>query len=207
MRAYNSVKAPFGSRLHRRPPHRFALCLLAALASGLAGCEPGADLPPLPHADQVSGPYRLGPGDRLRIITYGEESLTGTFNVDDSGNVALPLIGAVQADGRTPEQLADDIAQKLRDQHQLANPDVTVSVTKYRPIYILGEVAKPGEYPFEPGMTLLSAVSVAGGFTYRGIQSYASVVRVIGKKAVESRITRQTLIKPGDVITIFERHF
>ncbi|MGD0107136.1 MAG: polysaccharide biosynthesis/export family protein [Rhodopila sp.] len=183
------------------------LCLFAAVASGLAGCAPGNDLPPLPQADQASGRYRLGPGDQLHIIIFGEDQLTGSFTVDDSGGVALPLIGIVSAPGLTPEELASKIAQRLRKQNLLADPNVTVSVTKYRPIYILGEVSKPGEYPFEPGMTLLSAVSVAGGFTYRGIQDYASVVRVIDDKVVESKVTRQTLIRPGDVITVFERHF
>ena len=207
MHTYRFDKASFSSCFRRRPGLHLVLCLFAAMASALGGCAPGAGLPPLPHVDQVSGPYRLGPGDRLRVITFGEEPLSGAFNVDDSGNVPMPLIGIVHADGLTPEQFAGNIARKLRDQQLLANPNVTVSVTKYRPIYILGEVAKPGEYPFEPGMTLLSAVSVAGGFTYRGIQSYASVVRVTDKKATESKINRQTLIKPGDVITIFERHF
>jgi polysaccharide export outer membrane protein len=186
---------------------RIVFYLFAAIAPCLVGCAPGSDLPPLPKADQSSGLYRLGPGDQLRIITFGEDPLTGPFSVDDSGSVAMPLIGVVPADGLTPGELAGEIAQKLRDQHLLADPNVTISVTKYRPIYILGEVAKPGEYPFEPGMTLLSAVSVAGGFTYRGIQNYASVVRITDEKADESKITRQTLIKPGDVITVFERHF
>lgn len=183
------------------------VCLLTALVTGLAGCAPGADLPPLAHADQASGPYRLGPGDQLQIITYDEAPLTGGFTVDDAGDVAMPLIGIIAATGLTPKELGASIAQKLREQRLLANPNVTVAVTKYRPIYILGEVTKPGEYPFEPGMTLLSAISVAGGFTYRGIQNYASVVRMTDDKVVESRITRQALIQPGDVITVFERSF
>jgi polysaccharide export outer membrane protein len=207
MTAGRFANAPFIAHLREQAVLLLAFCLVAAIVTSLAGCSSGSDIPPLPQADQVDGPYRLGAGDKLHIITFGEEQLTGSFDVNDSGGVAMPLIGIIPAQGLTSGELASRIAQKLREQNLLADPNITVSVTKYRPIYILGEVAKPGEYPFEPGMTLLSAVSVAGGFTYRGIQSYASVVRVTGNDAVESKITRQTLIKPGDVITIFERYF
>jgi polysaccharide export outer membrane protein len=80
-------------------------------------------------------------------------------------------------------------------------------VAEYRPIFILGEVAKPGQYPFQPGMTVLSAVAGAGGFTYRAVENRASVVRTEGEKAVEGQVTRQAYVEPGDVITIFERMF
>ena len=92
--------------------------------------------------------------------------MTGNFNVDDAGGVAMPLIGVVHASGLTPVQLGAKIEDELREKNLLSDPSVSVEVTKYRPIFILGEVTKPGEYPFQPGMTLLSVVSVAGGFTY-----------------------------------------
>ena len=86
-------------------------------------------------------------------------------------------------------------------------PSVAVEVSEFRPIFILGEVSKPGQYPYRPGMTLLSAVSVAGGFTYRAVESRASVVRTDGKQSVEGQVSREALLQPGDVITIFERVF
>jgi polysaccharide export outer membrane protein len=92
-------------------------------------------------------------------------------------------------------------AQLIRD------PSVSVEVSAYRPIFVLGEVNKPGEYPYQPGMTVVSAVAVAGGFTYRAVEDRASIVRSSEGKAVEWRAERQTYVRPGDVITIYERRY
>ncbi len=171
----------------------------------LAGCQPGRDLPPLP---EQSGPeYRLGPGDTLRIITYGEDPLTGEFRVNDQGAVALPLAGTVKAAGRTPRELEVAVAAALKKGEMLRKPSVSVEVTAYRPIYVLGEVNKPGQYPYQPGMTVVSAAAVAGGFTYRAVEDYASVTRAGGGESVEGKASRQALIQPGDVITVFERRY
>ena len=95
----------------------------------------------------------------------------------------------------------------------LRNPSVSVEVIAYRPIFVLGEVNKPGQYPYQPGMTVVTAAAVAGGFTYRAVQSYASIVRTMPADksgpmtAIEGTAERQTLVQPGDVITIFERRF
>jgi len=151
--------------------------------------------------------YRLGPGDMLRIITYGEDPLTGEFRVSDQGFVALPLAGAVKAAGRTPHELEDAVAAALKRGNTLRKPSVSVEVTTYRPIYVLGEVNKPGQYPYQPGMTVVSAAAVAGGFTYRAVEDYASVVRTTGSESVEGKAPRQALVRPGDVITVFERRF
>jgi polysaccharide biosynthesis/export protein len=86
-------------------------------------------------------------------------------------------------------------------------PSVAVEVTVYRPIFVLGEVNHPGQYPYQPGMTVVTAVAVAGGFTYRAVEDRASIVRSVDGKAVEERAERQTYVEPGDVITIYERRF
>ena len=192
----------------RRLSRRAALILaLGGLAvGGLSGCAgPGAGLPALPPP--AAGPYRLGPGDQLRIMTYGDDQLTGDFAVGDGGTIALPLLGAVPAAGRTLVQLETEIAQALSAAGLYRNPSVIAEVTQYRPIFVLGEVNRPGEYPWQPGMTAVSAVAVAGGFTYRAVEGYVSVVRVLGGVAVEARARRQDFVKPGDVITVFERRF
>ena len=80
-------------------------------------------------------------------------------------------------------------------------------MTSYRPIFVLGEVSKPGQYPYQPGMTVVTAVAVAGGFTYRAVKDYASVVRTLDGVAVEGKAVRQGFVQPGDVITVFERRF
>ncbi len=178
---------------------------LLCLSVLFAGCAPGRDLPPLPPRSGAE--YRLGPGDMLRIITYGEDPLTGEFRVNDQGAIALPLAGTIIAAGRTPHELEDAVAVALKKGNMLKRPSVSVEVSTYRPIYVLGEVNKPGQYPYQPGMTVVSAAAVAGGFTYRAVEGYASVVRTTGSDSVEGKAQRQALIQPGDVITVFERKY
>lgn len=178
---------------------------LFMLAAVIGGCAPGRGLPPLPPADTTH--YRLGPGDAVRIITFGEESLTGEFRVSDSGSLALPLIGPVRASGAIPVELEERVAQALRRANLLRSPSVAVEVIAYRPIFVLGEVNKPGQYPYQPGMTIVTAAAVAGGFTYRAVDGYASVVRTDGGEVIEGRASRHAAVRPGDVITMFERRF
>ncbi len=186
--------------------HMGLFMLLTACGGGLSACGlPGDDLPPVPPA--VTGEYRLGPGDEVRITTFGEQQLTGEFHVSDSGKVALPLIGSIDANGKTPLALAADIAKTLSASKLYLDPKVTAEVTTYRPIFILGEVSKPGQYPYLPGMTVVTAVAVGGGFTYRAVTSQFSIVRTIDGKAVEGKADRQTFVQPGDVITVYERLF
>ena len=182
---------------------RMRACLLCLLL--LTACQPGHGLPDLPAA--LTGRYVLGPGDMVRLITYGEDQLTGEFRVSDNGTVALPLIGSVKAAGLTPDALGASVGQALLRANLLRSPSVSAEVVAYRPIFVLGEVSKPGQYPYQPGMTVVTAAAVAGGFTYRAIQDYASVVRTQNGGAVEGRATRQAFIQPGDVITIYERRF
>jgi polysaccharide biosynthesis/export protein len=143
----------------------------------------------------------------VRLITFGEDSLTGEFRVSDSGTIALPLIGTVRASGLSPDALATRVSETLLHANLLRSPSVSAEVITYRPIFVLGEVSKPGQYPYQPGMTVVTAAAVAGGFTYRAFQSYASVMRTEDGGAVEGTASRQTLIQPGDVITVFERRF
>jgi polysaccharide export outer membrane protein len=190
----------FGSR------HRFALSRIAvACVALLAGCQPGADLQPMP--DYAPAGYHLGGGDQIRIITFGSEQLSGQFKVDDQGNVAMPLVGNVSAAGLTPSAFAAKLSRDLKSENYLKNPSVSVEVLAYRPIFVLGEVNKPGQYPFSPGMTMLTAVAVAGGFTYRAVETYASDVRTQNGRVITGKITPESFLAPGDVIKIYERHF
>ncbi|MFT8247083.1 polysaccharide biosynthesis/export family protein [Roseomonas sp. BN140053] len=189
----------------RRSPGHGAAALLLLLSLQVAGCAPGRDLAFIP--DYTTKGYTLGSGDQIRIITFGEDQLTGEFRVDDQGRIALPLLGSVEAAGLTSSELDTRISGELRRRNLLRDPSVSVEVLAYRPIFVLGEVAKPGQYPFQPGMTMLTTVAVAGGFTYRGFQEYASVVRTTTGEAVEGRITPRSFIAPGDVVNVYERRF
>jgi polysaccharide export outer membrane protein len=215
MKAISPSSGTTQSSMHLRapgPPVRrprslaaslFALCLVAC--AGLTGCTPGGDLKPLPELQQTR--YTLGVGDKVRIITFGNEALTGEFRINDSGQIAMPLLGSIPAAGLTTEKLQSDIASELESRNLLHKPNVSVEITEYRPVFVLGEVNRPGEYPYKPGMTVLSAVSTAGGFTYRAVTDMGSVVRTTDGATVEGTVTRRSLVQPGDVITIFERHF
>lgn len=182
---------------------RHAALALAALL--LVACAQGSGLPRLP--DTAAGPYRLGVDDEVRIITFGEGQLTGQFRVNDRGIIAIPLLGAIPAAGKTTADLERSIEQQLKDKRVLLDPSVSVEVVSYRPIFILGEVEKPGQYPYQPGMTVLTAVAVAGGFTYRAETDDASILRTIHGHSVEGRVPRGMDVLPGDVITIFQRYF
>lgn len=190
-----------GKTLNRR-------VVLAGLGS-LCGCAswqaPGYNLPPLPAAPP--GPYRLGPGDALNIRIYDQPQLSGTYLIDDGGFITLPLLGPVPAGGQGSDALAGTLTARLKQGGLILHPAVAVEVTTYRPFYILGEVNSPGQYPFRPGMTALTAISIAGGFTYRGEQDYVGVTRDQGNQAVQYRASTSALVQPGDVITVFERRF
>jgi polysaccharide export outer membrane protein len=185
--------------------------MLAAMAvSGtlLAGCaSSGSSLPALPEAASVERAYVLGPGDRLKILVYGAEDVSGEFAVADSGLVAAPLIGQTKAQGLTVAQLEDSLREKL-SQGYLRNPRVSVDVLSYRPFSILGEVQHPGTFPYSSGATVLSAIAQAGGYTYRANEDFVVVDRKTSDgKTIRGRATATSRIQPDDIIRVPERYF
>ena len=171
----------------------------------LAGCSRIKNLPPLPEGGDAA--YRLGVGDQVRLLTFGEESLSEIFRVNDAGSIALPLLGAVSARGRTTEELGQHIVAELNRRALIRDASVAIEVVEYRPVFVLGEVNRPGQYPYQPGMTVLSVAAIAGGFTYRAVQDQAAVVRLVNGQPVEGRAIPLTVLRPGDVVTIYERVF
>ena len=121
-------------------------------------------------------------GDKLRVVVYGQEGLTNTYAIDASGVITMPLIGRVPARGRTPTGLASEISAKLRNGY-IREPSVAVEVETYRPFFILGEVAAPGQYPYVPNMTVESAVAIAGGFSPRARRDSVTVTHTDGTRA------------------------
>jgi polysaccharide export outer membrane protein len=150
--------------------------------------------------------YKLGPNDRTRIIVYGQPTLTGEYVLDGNGVLAFPLIGNVPANGMTPTQLQRVIASKL-DPDYLRNPSVSVEVSTRRPYYVVGEVQKPGSYPFVTDMTVLNAVATAGGQTYRANMGHFYVKRTVDGKTVRVAAKQDTKLQPGDTVEVRERYF
>lgn len=150
--------------------------------------------------------YRLGTGDKLKITVYGEEDLSGEFLVDGSGQVQLPLVGQVKAATLTIHEFVAEVAKALQDGY-LKDPKVSIEVLNYRPFYIIGEVNKPGEYPFENGLNVLGAIALAGGYTYRANDSDVYIRRAGHDKEDEMPASAKTKVYPGDIIRIKERLF
>lgn len=186
----------------KRKVSLLALCITAALASGCASYQPA---PPAFH-EALYQPYRLGEGDRVRITVFEQDGLTNTYAVDQSGYIAFPLVGAVTARGMTVQQLEGAIAQKLRGGY-IRNPDVTVEVDRYRPVFIMGEVGSAGQYAYVPGLTVQKAVATAGGFTARANQRNVDITRSINGKVMTGRVMLSDPLLPGDTVYIRERLF
>jgi polysaccharide biosynthesis/export protein len=154
---------------------------------------------PAPARD---APYHLDAGDKLRVLVYGQEGLTNTYAIDAGGSITMPLIGAVAARGKTPSGLAADISARLRNGY-IREPSVAVEVETYRPFFILGEVAAPGQYPYVPNMSVESAVAIAGGFSPRAKRDSVTLTH----KASRSVVPLGTPIGPGDTVLVGERWF
>ena len=182
-------------------------CAAAAvlLALVLAGCGTPPPMPTQADDTRSISEYQLGSGDRLRVIVFGEADLSGEFDVDGTGVVAFPLIGQVDAAGLTVRQFEMRVAEKLSDGY-LMDPRVSAEVLNYRPFYIYGEVETPGEYPYTTGMTVVNAVAVAGGYTYRANTGTVYISRDEGGE-VAYPVSPQVKISPGDVVRVPERYF
>lgn len=172
-----------------------------------------APAPPAPTAAAAAAPpsstdegYQLGAGDKVRVVVFGEEDLGGEYDVDGSGFVRLPLIGQVKAGGLTVRSFEEEIKTKLDDGF-MKDAKVSVAVTSYRPFYIIGEVNKPGEYPYVNDMSVLNAVALAGGYTYRADDTEVYIQRNGQAKEEPFPADQTTKVQPGDIVRVPERFF
>jgi protein involved in polysaccharide export with SLBB domain len=187
------------------------ITLGAMLAIGflLAGCftdfGPVASEPvPIPPAAASS---YLELGDRVTVTVYGEADLTGIYDVNPNGDLNLPLIGQVKAVGRTATDLQRDIGDRYKRGKFLDDPKVTVAVVQYRPVYIFGEVTHPGPIPYLTGLNVLTAVTTAGGLTYRADKSTVLIQHPGEQAWTEYPMLSSVTILPGDLIRVPERYF
>ena len=190
---------------------KFGLGILCALT--LAGCEPGATLAPLTDQEreelirtsQTTSPF-LKPGEKIKITVFGEDRLSGEYEIDPAGYVSLPLAGTVKAAGLSKSQMEQDLAKKFRGEY-LRDPKVTVDVASFRPFYIMGEVGHPGEFPFRSGLNVMSAIALAGGPSYRASRSTV-LIQHQGESGFREYPLNATIpILPGDLVKLPERYF
>ena len=151
-------------------------------------------------------PYTLGPGDKLRVVVFGQDGISNTYIVDAGGNVSLPLIDSLAARGITTQQLSARIAERLK-QGYVREPHVTVEVESYRPFFILGEVTTPGQYPYVADMTVEKAIAIAGGFAPRAYKSTVELTRSAPGDQSKSEVPLNYPLRPGDTVMVKERWF
>lgn len=184
-------------------------CTLALIATAaLASCA----TEPLPAGNgnyviETGISYKLGAGDKIRVVVFREPTLSGEYLISNNGSVALPLIGDIKAGGLTLGALQGAITDKLASSGMVLQPRVSTDIVSYRPFYILGEVNKPGQYSYAIGMTVTKAVATAGGFTYRANKQTAYITREGEAEEQLLTVTAATWIGPGDTVRIAERAF
>jgi polysaccharide export outer membrane protein len=185
---------------------------ISALRASFAAAQRRSDAPvPVAYAAapmpvRYDTAYRLDAGDRLRVVVYGQEGLTNTYAIDAGGSITMPLIGSVPARGRTPAGLAAEITAKLRNGY-IREPSVAVEIEAYRPFFILGEVAAPGQYPYVPNMSVESAVAIAGGFSPRARRDRVTLTHSDSSGSMRIVVPLGTTLSPGDTVLVGERWF
>ncbi|MBS9720118.1 polysaccharide export protein [Tianweitania sp. BSSL-BM11] len=182
-----------------------AIASVLALSLLTAGCSGYRPTPAAFHA-ALDKPYILDAGDSLRVTVFEQDGLTNTYAVDQSGYISFPLVGAVAARGKTVQQIERDLAIKLRNGY-LRDPDISVQVERYRPIFVMGEVGAAGQYSYVPGLTVQKAIALAGGFSPRANQINVDVTRSINGEIMTGRVITSDPLLPGDTVYVRERLF
>jgi polysaccharide biosynthesis/export protein len=176
-------------------------CAIVLAVLGCAQQQP----PPLPSSAS-NGAYRLNTGDTVRVLVYNQQSLSNDFTVTDDGTISFPMVGVVKARGETVQELEHDLYNKLND-GVLVKPGVSVQLAQARPIFVVGEVGKPGQYPFVAKLNVLGAVAAAGGFTVRADHNRVTVVRAMQDRPSEWTAGVLADLQPGDVVVVREQFF
>lgn len=191
----------------------FKFLAMVLMAATLGSCDGGGVIAVSSEQEQKAMVVQaatvaptLQPGDKIKVTVFGEDRLTGEFEIDPAGFVSLPLAGTIKAAGLSKQQLEQTLTKKFRSEY-LRDPKVTVDVSSFKPFYILGEVAKPGEYPYKGGLNAMSALALAGGTTYRASRSTILIQHPGESNFKEYPLSPMIPIAPGDLIRVPERYF
>jgi protein involved in polysaccharide export with SLBB domain len=182
--------------------HRVCYLLAFALLAILPRIAPATE------GDDLLSRYRLASGDVISIYVLGEDELKREkVRLTDAGTIQYAVLGEIRVRGLTAGALEQKITSGLVEGRYLKNPKVTVSIDEYRPFFINGEVYKPGGYPYVPGLNVLKAVSLAGGFKDRASKRNMYVVRDGAPNVQRQKVEMDTPIYPGDTLTIEDSFF
>lgn len=189
-----------------RTQRSLALVLMTLLVGLTAACA--GDIPPLAEAPSQPPQYRIVAGDKMRITVLDEEQLSGEHTVTSEGDISFPLLGDLEAAGKTIGEFRDGLMQRLSPSY-LVDPRISVEILNYRPVYVLGEVEKAGEFKYAAELTATQAIALAGGYTYRADRSRIFVRRAGEQQEVtyELRSDRAVYLSPGDTVRVGERYF
>ena len=192
----------------------FCFCQFGAIACAQAPAvsAAAADAPALSDVDTTSkadtlSRYRLSTGDVISITVYGEDDLKKEkTRLTDAGTISYPVLGEIQVRGKTVGELEKILTDGLRGSY-LVNPRVAVTIDEYRPYFINGQVTNNGSFPFQPGLTVRKAVSIAGGFKERASLSKITIVRDGDATNTVVKVDLNAPVQPGDIITVGESFF
>lgn len=188
-----------------------SICLMLVLGVGLSACQTDNSFGPVIRNAPPPEPYSVGsylePGDKLKVIVYGEDTLTGAYEISPEGNLTMPLVGSVRAAGTTRRQLEMSLASAYSGGHFLKDPRISIADVSYRPVYVLGEVLTPGRYVYVAGLDVLTAVATAGGFTYRADRSTVLIRHPGDPSWQKYSLSAPLPVAPGDLIRVTERFF
>jgi protein involved in polysaccharide export with SLBB domain len=156
-------------------------------------------------AAAATAPATLQPGDKIRVVVFGEDRLSGEYELDQAGQISVPLAGTIKVQGLTQAQLEQTLARKFRG--ELRSPRVTVTIATLAPYYMMGEVKSPGQFAYKSGLNVLTAMAIAGGPTYRANRSTVQIQRRGETQKRDYPISASVPVLPGDVINVPERYF
>jgi protein involved in polysaccharide export with SLBB domain len=151
--------------------------------------------------------YRLGAGDKIRVTVFGADRLSGVFDVELSGSIAMPLIGILPASGKTLEEVKGEVVEALKEKKLMENPNVSIAMVSARPFYVLGEVGRSGSYPYVGGTNIESAIATAGGFSYRAQEQYVFLRRAGSFHEIRVPLPSVVPVNPGDIVRVGSRIF
>ena len=197
-----------------RAPIVLAALVVLASCAGAAGTLP----PPTGEDAEASLDATLGPGDVFDIAVYGEEELSATYRVSQSGSVRVPFLGMVEVEGLEPEAVAELLERRLAEEEFLLHPQVTVFVREYnsKRVSVVGAVASPGTFPMRANLTVVQAITLAGGFNSLASRNQTVVTRRVDGELQRFRVrvddvTRgradDMVLHSGDIVYVPERVF